>query len=110
VYRRDNVSKVEKDEALARQKEEEEREKHENAEREYRRGLLLQRSMSHAEASTTSNKSDHQEPLQPALPPTASSSKAGPSTQIQHINFWREDEGMLTAQHPDAVVREAAIN
>ncbi|GAX73627.1 hypothetical protein CEUSTIGMA_g1078.t1 [Chlamydomonas eustigma] len=101
VYRRDNVSKVEKDEALARQKEEEEREKHQNAEREYRKCLLLQRSRSHALIGTSVE--NNQDQL--ALPPAPPTTEVG-LTQSQHINFWREDEAMLKAQHPDVVAEK----
>ena len=125
VYRKDNVSKVERDEAKAKQQEDEAREKHENAEREYRRQILLQRSgHSSGLPSTSGQQQDAAVPL--AIEAAAEQSEtlavqaahaahavqaahaahAAPEAQqaVQHINFWSEDEARMTAEHPEVAV------
>ena len=128
VYRKDNVSKVERDEAKAKQQEDEAREKHENAEREYRRQLLLQRSgHSSGLPSTSGQQQDAAVPLAieavaeqgklavqathaahaaPGVIQAAHAVHVAPEAQqtVQHINFWSEDEARMTAEHPEVAV------
>ena len=133
VYRRDNVSKVERDEAEAKAKEDAEKERHENEEREYRRQLLLLRRGVGAASTGDGEGSAHAahgalpgpsaaEGISPPLVMTAAASDKGmqnvetaaatmPSDGISgagvqggHINFWSEDEARLKAEHPENVV------
>ena len=126
VYRKDNVSKVERDEAKAKQQEDEAREKHENAEREYRRQLLLQRSGHSSGLPSTSGQQQQDAAVPQAIEAAAEQSEtlavqaahaahavqaahaahAAPEAQqaVQHINFWSEDEARMTAEHPEVAV------
>ena len=124
VYRRDNVSKVEKDEAEAKAKEDAEKEKHENEEREYRRQLLLLRRGAghhaptgevHAQVDSTTLQGPSPNAAAAAtamltaagsdqrMVPSASIAAAVPGG-LQHINFWSEDEARMKAEHPETVV------
>jgi hypothetical protein len=112
VYNRDNRSKVEKDEAEAQKEEEAAREKHENAEREYRRQLLLQRRATGAEAGPSSSPSAlvaalEAGPMQAAAQQAVVAAPAA-QQQVQHVNFWSEDEARLKAEHPDVAVSALA--
>ena len=135
VYRRDNVSKVEKDEAEAKAKEDAEKTKHENEEREYRRQLLLLRRGAgrHAGAAPCeesasadlAHSADHALPGPSSTIPVLSGSEGGqiimnastlaeaaePRAALQHINFWSEDEARMKAEHPDNVAekKDAAL-
>lgn len=109
VYNRDNRLKVAQDEAKAKEAEDKERERAENAEREYRHQLLLQRAgrehdapaagpsaaaepVAQIEGAGLSSGTDQQQPQQQQL------------EQLEHINFWREDELKAAAQHPEVEV------
>eukprot|EP00955_Chlamydomonas_euryale_P100056 365255-Chlamydomonas_euryale.AAC.35 len=94
VYRADNRSKVEKDEAEARAEDEAARSKHADAEREFRRQVLLHRK-GIADTSTTADSTEPNE--------------AAPTAPISHINFWSEDETRLAAEHPEVAVREGLL-
>lgn len=130
VYRKDNVSKVERDEAKAKQQEDEAREKHENAEREYRRQLLLQRSGHTSGLPSTSGQQQQQlddasvaaamllaaeaaivlqAPQEAHAGQAALAVHTAPEAQqaVQHINFWSEDEARMTAEHPEVAVGSA---
>ena len=128
VYRRDNVSKVEKDEAEAKAKEDAEKTKHENEEREYRRQLLLLRRGAgrHADSpceggatADLTHSPDHALPGPSSTFAVASGPEGGqimkaPAAEPaapQHINFWSEDEARMKAEHPDNVAekKDAAL-
>ena len=101
---------------MAKQQEEEAREKHENEEREYRRQLLIQRVRSSSRAESTAEALLEAPPAAATLSiptegaaPSSSSAvvkAAGAPEPLQHINFWSEDEARLKAEHPDVVVSE----
>ncbi len=97
VYNRDNRSKVEADEAKAKEEESKVRERHENEEREYRRQLLLQRVQSgqHAAPHAEACKEELQHDQKRDAP--------------VHINFWSEDEANIKAQHPEVLVRPGVL-
>ena len=96
VYRRDNVSQVEKDEAEASKAEQVAKKKHEDEERGHRRKLLLQRAKGgEHEWDKTHDDSGHE-----AVGHDGSSSKAEGSL-LQHINFWSEEEARMHEKHPE---------
>lgn len=94
VYNRDNRLKVARDEAAARAQEEEEQARAQQAEREFRHQQLLRRAAGpNAEAE--------------APAPSFGASQA--ADQLEHINFWKEDELKLKEQHPEVVVSRQAF-
>mmetsp|Transcript_2545 Transcript_2545/g.5675 ORF Transcript_2545/g.5675 Transcript_2545/m.5675 type:complete len:401 (-) Transcript_2545:444-1646(-) len=95
VYNRDNRFKVAQDEAKAREKEQEEAERHQNAEREYRRQQLLERARGQQQAHLLSGS------LKAEAPAPAADGQLVAAASLEHINFWKEEELKLKAQHPD---------
>lgn len=108
VYRRDNVSKVEKDEKEARKVDEEAKKKHEDEERAYRRGLLLQRARGNASSSDGQSKHERMHGGEEAAVGSSGldDKEKESGSLLQHINFWSEDEARMQEKHPE-VERES---
>jgi hypothetical protein len=94
VYNRDNRLKVSQDEAKAAAEEAAERQRAEQAEREFRHSLLLKRAAGEDGSTDT-----------PALPAPSPAARAALPAPPQHINFWSEEEAHAKAQHPEVEVR-----
>lgn len=96
VYRADNRSKVEKDEATAKAQEDAATAKHTDAEREFRRQLLLQRNGLRVA------------PVAAAATGEAASAvaAAAPTASVGHINFWSKEEALQSAEHPEVAVSD----
>lgn len=101
VYRRDNRFKVAQDEAKAKQEEDAIEARHQQAEREHRHNLLLQKSK---QARIASSEEAGPGPGSALDGPSASLQLPGQQAALQHINFWKEDELKMSAQHPDVLV------
>lgn len=99
MYNRDARSKVERDEAKARQEEQAAQQVAEDREREYRRQLLLQR------AGRAANDGEQAAAAAAGTSGPAEAAVVEVQAPLQHINFWHEEEARAMAQHPDVLVR-----